>query len=220
MLWPGFGRSRGDSAGFRANEKGTGPFGPRPDRPGRVFAVSARGTLVAGCLLIAVSGCQVHQTTDGFTVRSPWFRHCEASPTITRDSYIIDRRDLAQATEARPERTVSFVATAKSDQFREDGDEPWPEVGQAAPTGSAKQPAGKPELLAWHTRLKDRIAARLHGRNPGQPAGQGKPPAQDKSVAQDKTSIQDRSPGQSTLIVRDRASGQGTLFSRDGRSSD
>ena len=43
-----------------------------------------RRAVVAGCLLSALSGCQLHRTGDGFVVRSRWFRDCDANSPLKK----------------------------------------------------------------------------------------------------------------------------------------
>jgi hypothetical protein len=156
---------------------------------------------VAGCLLVAASGCQTNRMSDGCAPDGHWGG---ASPRLTNGLHE-DEAGTAVAADAGPTRTVLFSPTSQVGQSAADRagrGEPAPEVGQAAPTGAGALSAAKPELLPWRTRLKDRIAARLLARKASEPPPEAKPSHRGKSAAEEKSSTEDRSPGQSTLIVR------------------
>ena len=211
MLWPNAGRSRGGLWAFRAHENRAGPFRPRPDPLGtRAFARSTCRTLLAGCLLIAVCGCQTNRMSGGSEADGHWCGGSFCPPAA--DKNVCPARDphddeagSAVAADISPQQTARFLPVGQPGPLAEGtagAAETASPVDQAAPTAPSGQAASKPELLPWRTRLKDRIATRLLGRQPSPSPGEVKPFHPDKSAAPEDSSTEDRSPGQSTLSVR------------------
>jgi hypothetical protein len=143
--------------------------------------------LVASGLLLSFSGCQTGRISDGSAPHGPLFSHCDARAGLT----------------TTPHGDEAGLAVADDRDARDAGRAtPVLEVARAAPTGAARPSTAKPELLAWRTRLRDRISARVLGRKPSPSLTAVKPPQPQRSLAREGSATQDESTGRSTLIVR------------------
>jgi hypothetical protein len=98
------------------------------------------GVLLGGCLMTASSGCLWHRTDQGFLFGSQRSAQCSHVPWLRFWS--------------RERVDPGGDSAGYADSFDR-------------PTLSAKQAADRPEVLPWHSRLKNsRLAARLfHGKD-------------------------------------------------------